>query len=234
MNSSPYVFCFISPSQMLLAGRHNRFISINSFKKQKIILNFTIFLYLKKLFCNSITTNIKFANQFEYNFLNGQDVSSLEEMIDTASERSRTENLEAHFPLMSISYKSSLVQSLSHAQQFATPWTAAWQASHSITNSWRLLKLTSIELVIPSNHLILCCPLLLMHSSFPNIRVFSNESVLHIRFPKYWSFCFSISPSSEYSGLIFFRMDWFDLLAVQGTLKSLFQHQNSKPSVLRC
>ena len=118
---------------------------------------------------------------------------------------------------MSISCKSSLVPSLSHVQHFATPWTAAWQASHSITNSWRLLKLMSIELVIPSNHLILCCPLLLLHSIFPNIRVFSNESVLHIRFPKYWSFCLSISPSSEYSGLISFRMDWFDLLAVHNT-----------------
>ena len=155
-------------------------------------------------------------------------------MLDTASEKSWTENLEAHFPLMSISYKSSLVQSHSHVQHFATPWTATWQASHSITNSWRLLKLMSIEAVIPSNHLILCCPLLLLHLIFPSIRVFSNESVLHIRFPKYWSFCFNISPSSEYSGLISFRIDWFDLLEVQGTPKSLFQHHSSKPSILQC
>ena len=101
-----------------------------------------------------------------------------------------------------------------------TPWTAARQASLSITNSWSLLKLRSIESVMPSNHLILCCPLLLPPSIFPSIRVFSNESVLHIRWPKYWSFSFSVSPSNEYSGLISFRMDWLDLLAVQGRLKS--------------
>ena len=106
------------------------------------------------------------------------------------------------------------VQSLSRVQLFVTPLTAACQASLSITNSWRLLKLLSIESVMPSNHLILCHPLLLLSSTFPSIRVFSNESVLHIRWPKYWSFSFSISPSTEYSGLISFRMDWFDLLAV--------------------
>ena len=110
----------------------------------------------------------------------------------------------------------SSVQLLSHVQLFATPWTAAPQVSLSITNSWRLLKLTSIELVMPSNHLILCCPLLLPPSIFPSIRVFTNESVLHIRWPKYWS----ISPSSEYSGLISFRMDWLDLLAIQRTQES--------------
>ena len=108
----------------------------------------------------------------------------------------------------------SSVQLLSCAWLFATPWTAVCQASLSITNSWRLLKLLSIESVMPSNHLILCHPLLLLSSTFPSIRVFSNESVLHIRWPKYWSFSFSISPSTEYSGLISFRMDWFDLLAV--------------------
>ena len=113
-----------------------------------------------------------------------------------------------------------------------TPWTATCQASLSITNSWSLLKLMSIESVKPSNHLILCRPLLLP-SIFPSIRVFSNESVLHIRWPKYWSFSFSISPSNEYSGLISFRMDWLDLLAVQGTLKSLLQHHSSKASVLQ-
>ena len=115
----------------------------------------------------------------------------------------------------------SSVQSLSRVQLFATPWTAAHQASLSITNSWSLLKLMSIELVMPSNHLILCHPLLLPPSIFPNIRVFSNESVLHSRWPKYWSFSFTISPSNEYSGLISFRLDWLDLLAVQGPLKSL-------------
>ena len=115
----------------------------------------------------------------------------------------------------------SSVQNLSHVWLFATAWTAAHQASLSITNSWSLLKFMSIESVMPSNHLILCCPCLLLPSIIPNIRVSSNESVLHIRWSKYWSFSFSISPSNEYSGLISFRMDWFDLLAVQGTLKSL-------------
>ena len=117
----------------------------------------------------------------------------------------------------------SSVQLLSHVQLFATPWTAARQASPSIINSWSLLKLMSIESVMLSNHLILCCPLLLPPSIFPSIRVFSNESVLHIRWPKYWSFSFSISPSNEYSGLTSFRTDWLDLLAVQETLKSLLQ-----------
>ena len=121
----------------------------------------------------------------------------------------------------------SSVQSLSRVLLFATPWTAAHQASLSITNSWSLLKLMSIESVMPSNHLILCCPLLLP-SIFPSIRVFSNESVLHIRWPKYWSFSFNISLSNEYSGLISFKMDWLDPLAVQGTLKSLLQHHSSK------
>ena len=123
------------------------------------------------------------------------------------------------------------VQSLSHVWPFATPWTAAHQASLSITKSWSLLKLMCIESVITSNHLILCHPLLLQPSIFPRIRVFSNESVLHIRWPKYWSFSFSISPSNEYSGLISFRMNWFDLLAVQRTLKNLLQHHSSKASI---
>ena len=114
----------------------------------------------------------------------------------------------------------------------ATPWAAARQASLSITNSWSLLKLMSMESVMPSNHLILCCPLLLLSSTFPSIRVFSNESALCIRWPEYWRFSFSINPSNEYSGLISFRMDWFDLLAVQGTLKSLLQHHSSKAPVL--
>ena len=122
----------------------------------------------------------------------------------------------------------SLVQSLSRVQLFATPWTAARQASLSMTNSWSLLKLMSIELVMPSNHLILCRPLLVPPSIFPSIRVFSNGSVLHIRWPKDWSFSFSISPSNKYSGLISFKMDWLDLLAVQRTLKSLLQHHTSK------
>ena len=121
-----------------------------------------------------------------------------------------------------------VAQSLNHVQLFVTPWTAAHQASLSFTISWSLLKLMSIELVMPSNHPILCCPLLLS-SIFPSIKVFSNESALHhIRWPKHWSFSFSISPSNEYSGLISFRLEWFDLLAVQGTLKSLLQQCSSK------
>ena len=127
----------------------------------------------------------------------------------------------------------SSVQSLSRVQLFVTPWTAALQASLPITNSWSLPKLMSIESVMPSSHLIHCHPLLLLPSIFPRIRVFSNESALRIRWPKYWSFSFNISPSKEHSRLISFRMDWLDLLAVQGTLKSL-QHHSSKASIIWC
>ena len=123
--------------------------------------------------------------------------------------------------------KFSSVQLLSHVRLFVTPWTAAHQAFLSITSSQSLHKLMSIELVMPSNHLILCHPLLLLPSIFPSIRVFSNESVLHIRWPKYWSFSFNISPSNEHPGLTSFRMDWLDLLAVQGTINSLLQHHSS-------
>ena len=132
------------------------------------------------------------------------------------------------------SVQFSSIQLLSHVWLFATPWTAAHQASLSFTNSWSLLKLMSIESVIPSNRLILCRPLLLPPSIFPSIRVFSNQSVLRIRWPKFWSFSFSISPSNEYTGLISFRMDWLDLLAVQVTLLSLLQHHTSKASILPC
>ena len=132
---------------------------------------------------------------------------------------------------MALQYTS--VQSLSNVQLFETLWTTAYQASLSITNSWNLLKLMSIESAMPSNHLITCHHLLLASSIFPSIRIFSNESVLCMRWPKYWSFSFSISPSNEYSGLISFRMDWLDLLAIQGTLKSLLQHHSSKASILR-
>ena len=118
------------------------------------------------------------------------------------------------------------VQSLSHVRLFATPWTAAHQASLSITNSWSLPKPMSIVSVMPSNHLILCCPFLLLPSIFPSIRLFSNQSVLHIRWPRYWSFSFNISPSNEHPGLISFGIDWLDLLAVQGTLESLLQHHS--------
>ena len=142
----------------------------------------------------------------------------------------------------------SSVQSLSHVQLFVTPWTAACQASLSIATSWSLLKLMSIKSVFPYYHLILCCPLLLLPSIFPSIWglfflffliffffwVFSNESLLHIKCPEYWSFSFSISPSNEYSGLISLQIDWFDLIAVQGTLKSLLQHHRSKASIPQC
>ena len=132
------------------------------------------------------------------------------------------------------SVQFSSVQSLSHVWLFVTPWTAAHQASLSITNSQGPPKPMSIELVMPSNHLILCCPLLCLPSFFPSIMVFSNDSAFHIRWPKYWSFSFNISPTNEHPGLISFRMDWLGLLAVQGTLKSLLQHHSSKASILQC
>ena len=135
---------------------------------------------------------------------------------------------------MGASVQFSSVQLLSRVRLFATPWITARQASLSITNSRSSPKLTSIESVMPSSHLILCCPLLLLPSIPPSIRVFSNESTLCMRWPKYWSFSFSISPSKEHPGLISFRMDWLDLLAVQGTLKSLLQHRSSNASILQC
>ena len=135
---------------------------------------------------------------------------------------------------LEVSVQFSSFQSLSCVRLFVTPWTAACQASLSITNSWSLPKLMSIESVMPSNHLILCRPLLLPPSIFLSIRVFSNESALPIKWPKYWNFSFNISPSNEHSGLISCRMDWLDLLAVQGTLKSLLQHLSSKASILPC
>ena len=128
----------------------------------------------------------------------------------------------------------SSVQSLSRVRLFATPWTAACQASLSITNSCSLVKLMSIKSVMPSSHLILCCLLLLLLPIPPSIRVFSNESTLHMRWPKYWNFSFSISPSNEHPGLLSFRMDWLDLLAVQGTLNGLLQQHSSKASILQC
>ena len=130
--------------------------------------------------------------------------------------------------LRSVPFSRSVVSEL-----FVTPWTAAYRASLSITNSWSLLKLMSIESAMPSNNLILCRPLLLLPSIFPSIKVFSKESDLHIRWPKYWSFDFNITPSNEHPGLISFRMDWLDLLAVQGTLKSLLQHHSSKASIFQ-
>ena len=135
---------------------------------------------------------------------------------------------------MSLHFQFSSVQSFSHVQLFGTPWTAALQSSLSITNSQSLLKLMPIESVVPSNHLILCCPLLLWPSIFPSIRVFSIKSVLRFRWPKCWSCSFSIGPSNEYPGLISFRMDWLDLPSVQVTLKSLLQQHSSKASILWC
>ena len=135
--------------------------------------------------------------------------------------------------MLSPSVQLSSVQSLNHVQLFATPWTAARQASLSINNPRSWLRLMSVESVMPSNHQTLCRPLLLLPSTLPNIRVFSNESALRIRWQKYWSFSFNISPSNEYPGLISFRMDWLDLLAVQPTIKSLLQHHSSKASIFR-
>ena len=126
----------------------------------------------------------------------------------------------------------AVILSLSRVQHFVTPWTVACQASLPFTISQSLLKLMSTELVMSSNHLVLCCPLLFLPSIFPSIRVLSNELTLHLRWPKYWSFSFNISPSNEQPGLISFRMDWLDLLAVRGTLKSLLQHHSSKASIL--
>ena len=142
------------------------------------------------------------------------------------------DNCREHIKKQRYHFRFSPVQLLSHVRLFATPWTAARQASLSITDSWSLLTLMSIELVMPSNHLILCHPVLLLSAILSSIRVFPNESILHIRWSKFWSFSFSISPANEYSGLISFRMDWLDLLAVQGTLKSLLQHHSSKSSLL--
>ena len=157
----------------------------------------------------------------------------LENSMDSGAWRvAKNQTWQSDFLFHFMSVRFSSVHLLCHIQLFATPWTAAHQASLSITNSWSLLKLMSIKSVMPSNCLILYHPLLLLPSIFPSIRVFSNESALSIWWPKYWSFSFNISPSSEYSELISFRMDWLDLLVVQGTLKSLLQHHSSKASIL--
>ena len=153
--------------------------------------------------------------------------------MELPKKERNTKSLDLNYIILIFVTKLSSVQSLSRVQLFATPWTAAHQASLSINNSQSLLRLMSIELVMPSNHLILCHLLLLPPSIFPSIWVFSNESVLHIRWPKYWSFSFSISPSNEYSGLISFRIYWFDLLADQGTLKNLLQCHSSKALILQ-
>ena len=171
----------------------------------------------------------KWCDQKGINFQNIWIADTAQYPNKQPAPKKLTKDISRHFSKKDISQS---VQLLSCVRIFVTPWTAAHQASLSITNSRSLLKLMFIESVLPANHLILCPPLLLPPSIFPSIRVFSNESVLHIARPKYWSFSFSISPSSEYSGLISFRMDWLDLLAVQGTLKSLLQHHSSKASIL--
>ena len=153
-------------------------------------------------------------------------------MVEPVNQQNSLHLLIPHLEPFSSFTSQFVLQSLSYVRLFVTPWSAACQAFLSFTISQSLLKLMSIELVMPSNHLILCRPLLLLPSIFPSIRVFSNESVLHIRWPKYWSFSFNISPSKEHPGLISFRMDWLDLLAVQETLKSLLQHHSSKASIL--
>ena len=161
--------------------------------------------------------------------------------MDCCVENSLQSRRSARIILQSLRWKLvvasvwfSSVQSLTCVRLFATPCIAACQASLSITNSWSLLKLMPIESMMPSSHLILCCPLLLLPPIPPSIRVFSNESTLRMRWPKYWSFSFNISPSNEHPGLISFRMDWLDVLAVQGTLKSLLQHHSSKTSIFQC
>ena len=148
------------------------------------------------------------------------------------TDKTTRTNRLIHYRSWKLKQQFSSVQLLSHVRLFVTPWTAVWQASLSITSSQSLLKLMSIESVMPANHLILCRPLLLLPSIFPSIRVFSNESALHIRWPNYWSFSFSISPSNEYSGLISFRIDWYELITVQGILKTLLQNHSSNASIL--
>ena len=153
--------------------------------------------------------------------------------IKWAEHRLLSKRIWIQILILSLTVQFSSVQSLSRVWLFATPWIAARQASLFITNFWSSLKLMSIESVMPSSYLTLCHPLLLLPLVFPSIRVFSNESTLRMRWPKYWSFSFGMSPSNEHPGLISFRMDWLDLLAVQGTLKSLLQHYSSKASILR-
>ena len=161
------------------------------------------------------------------------ETKKIDDLVSTVILQKRKRR-KGNMPNSLYEIQFSSVQSLSRVQLFATPWIAARQASLSITNSRSSLKLTSIESMMPSNHLILCHPLLLLPSVFPSIRVFSRELAPRIRWPEYWSFSFSISPSKKYPGLNSFRMDWLDLLAVQGTLKSLLHHYSSKGSILQC
>ena len=171
--------------------------------------------------------NLKYADDNTVMAKSKEEIKSFMMKVKEESEKAVLKLNIQKYKIMAFGPISS-VQSLRHVRLFATPWTIACQISLSITNSQSLLNLMSIESVMPSNHLILCHSHLILPSIFPNIRVFSDESILHISWPKYWSFSLSISPSSEYSGLISFRMDWLDLLAVQGTLNSLLQHHSSK------
>ena len=228
----------------------NEFSLIKIFLKNFVVLSLTLsldvqiwldptqglnFLFIKTYqFLRALTLCSIFSNQDNRNskFCKIVQLLSIQLMNFHNVNLAIQQHVNLKMPTISCQQFTCLSQSGSCVQIFATPWNEACQASLSITNSWSLLKLKSIELVMPSNHLILCHPLLLLPSLFPSIRVFSSESVLCIRWPKYWSFSFSISPSSEYSGLISFRMDWLDLLAVQETLKSLLQHHSSKSSIL--
>ena len=197
------------------------------------LLNFLQALGNRLIVCiNKIkkhTNSHPVINIRNYKFLSAKLVNLLFLVMETEERE--------WLPYLRLAFKpcnsSSSVQSLSHVQLIVTPWTAARQTSLYISNSQSPSKPMSIEPVMPSNHLFLCCPLLLLPSIFPSIRVFSNESAIRIRWPKYWSFSFNIRPSNEHPGLISFRMDWLGLLAVQGTLKSLFRHHSSKASILR-
>ena len=180
----------------------------------------TLLFVLSK--CPTTRTSIQFSSVTQFSSV----AQSCPTLWDPMNRSTPGLPVHHHLPEFTQTHRSTV-------QLFATPCTEAHQAPLSITNSWSLFKLMSIESVMPSNHLILCCPLL-PPSIFPSIRVFSNESIFLIRWPKYWSFSFNISPSNEYSGLISFRIDWLDLLAIQGTLKSLLQHHSSKASILSC
>ena len=188
------------------------------------------FKHLPLWFTSSFCNIDYWKDKFVHLFFDDSEVTSPGFYLNCAKETCKCDDKVFY---SQFSFQFSSVQSLSRVRLFATPWIAARHASLSITNSRSSLRLMSIKSVMPSSHLILCCPLLLLPSIPPSIRVFSNESTLRMRWPKYWSFSFSIIPSKEHPGLISFRMDWLDLLAVQGTLKSLLQHRSSKASILR-
>ena len=183
--------------------------------------------FVQHMHTHTVTVKLILADLWT---LQSSFILSLSSWVHVINQLTASSSLQS---LSSPNIQFSSVHSLSHVWLFVTPWIAACQTPLSITNSWSSCKLTSIESVMPSRHLILCCPLFLLPPIPPSVRVFSNESTLHMRWPKYWSFSFSISPSKEHPGLISFRMDWLDLLAVQGTLKSILQHHSSKASILQ-